>query len=270
MGRTALPAGGSAPRCSTAPSEACPGFWDELGAQGWLGLHVDEAHGGSGYGIPELAVVLEEFGRDLAPGPFLPTVLAAALLQRGGSEAAAKALLPGLTAGESVGAVALGDASGALDGEPAADGVRVSGTLRPVLGAHLASVILAPVRTGTGELWCALDAADCRVRELPSVDATRRVAEVVVEGVTVAPERQLPALDSARARDLAAALASAELVGVAQWCVTTAAEYAKVRVQFGRPIGQFQGVKHKCADMVGRVELARAAAWDAARSNRRP
>jgi alkylation response protein AidB-like acyl-CoA dehydrogenase len=249
-----------------APSESRPGFWGEVGEQGWLGLHVDEAFGGSGYGVPELAVVLEELGRRLAPGPFLPSVLAAALLLRGGNEAAAKALVPGLAAGESVGAVVLGDFTATLEGEPTADGLRVGGVLRPVLGAHLATVILAPARAGDDEVWCALDAADCTISELPSVDSTRRVAEVTVEGVSVAPERQLRGIDSALVRDLAAALVSAELVGVAQWCVTTAAEYAKVRVQFGRPIGQFQGVKHKCADMVGRVELARAAAWDAARA----
>ena len=200
-----------------APSESLPPFWAELAAQGWLGLHVDEAHGGSGYGVPELAVVLEELGRVLAPGPFLPTTLAAAALQRGGSDAAAKALLPGLVAGDSVGAVAVG--AGAFDGEPTADGVRVAGTVRPVLGAHLATILIAPVRVGGAEVWCALDAADCAIRELPSVDTTRRVAEVTVDGAVVAPERQLPALDSARVQDLAAALVAAELVGVAQWCV---------------------------------------------------
>jgi alkylation response protein AidB-like acyl-CoA dehydrogenase len=249
-----------------APSETLPPFWSELAAQGWLGLHVAEAYGGSGYGVPELVVVVEELARVLAPGPFLATVLAAAALERGGNEAVAKALLPGIAAGETVAAIAFGEQTNGLVAEPTPDGLRVSGTLRPVLGAHLASVLVAPVSGPGGVVWCALDTAGCTVRELPSVDATRRLAEVVVDGVEVAADRQLPALDSARIRDLTAALASAELVGVAQWCVTTAAEYAKVRVQFGRPIGQFQGVKHKCADMVGRVELARAAAWDAARA----
>jgi alkylation response protein AidB-like acyl-CoA dehydrogenase len=114
-------------------------------------------------------------------------------------------------------------------------------------------------------VWCALDLAADQRRELPSVDLTRRVAEVTVDTVVPA-DRQLPALDTDAARDVAAVLVAAEAVGLAQWCVTTAAEHAKARVQFGRPIGQFQGVKHRCADMVGRVELARAAAWDAARA----
>ncbi len=135
-----------------------------------------------------------------------------------------------------------------------------------MLGAHLADLVVAPVRVGDTDRWCVLDRDDADTRELPSVDATRRVAVVTVDGAVVPPDRQLGGLDTTRARSLAATLFAAEAVGIAQWCVATAAEHAKVRVQFGRPIGQFQGVKHKCADMVGRVELARAAAWDAARA----
>src|SRR5207253_9934205 len=92
------------------------------------------------------------------------------------------------------------------------------------------------------------------------------VAEVDLSRVAVPADRGLPGMTSNRVRDLAAVLLAAEAIGVAQWCVDTAAEYAKVRVQFGRPIGQFQGVKHRCADMLARTELARAAAWDAARA----
>jgi 3-oxochol-4-en-24-oyl-CoA dehydrogenase len=247
-----------------ADTETRPPFWDELANQGWLGLHIDDAYGGSGFGVPELVVVLEELGRAVAPGPMLPTVLAAGLIQAGANEPLAKALLPGLTAGERVGAAAL-DADGALLGEETADGLRVSGTLRPVLGAHLADILVVPVRVAGRDIWCTLDAHDADVRELASVDPTRRVAEVTVHDVLVPTERHLDGLETGAARRLAAVLVAAEAVGVAQWCVTTAAEHAKVRVQFGRPVGQFQGVKHKCADMLGRVELSRAAAWDAAR-----
>ena len=96
------------PRASLdAETDALPPFWSDLAAQGWLGLHVDEALGGEGYGLPELAVVLEELGRACAPGPFLPTVLAAAVLQAAGKEIAAD-ILPGLASGETVGTVALG------------------------------------------------------------------------------------------------------------------------------------------------------------------
>src|SRR4029077_617732 len=96
---------------------------------------------------------------------------------------------------------------------------------------------------------------------------TRHVAELDLAGVSAPPDRRL-GVTSDRVRDLAAGLLAAEAIGVSQWCVDTAADYAKVRVQFGRPIGQFQGVKHRCADMLARLELARAAVWDAARAGR--
>ncbi len=102
--------------------------------------------------------------------------------------------------------------------------------------------------------------------ELDSVDLTRRVAEITVSGVSIPPHRQLPELSTQSVRDLAAVLFSADAVGGSQWCVQAASEYAKDRRQFGRPIGQFQGVKHRCANMLGRTELARVATWDAARA----
>jgi 3-oxochol-4-en-24-oyl-CoA dehydrogenase len=252
-----------------AERELRPPFWSELGAQGWLGVHVDESHGGSGFGVPELAVLLEELGHAMAPGPAMPTVLAAAVVAESGDEGARKALLPVLASGEAVGAVALDVTSAAPDvltGEETPDGLRVRGTVRPVMAAHVADVVVVPVRVAGEDAWCAIDTVDATVRELPSVDATRRVAEVTLDGAIVPTERRLESLSTARVHDLGAVLASAELVGIAQWCVETAAEHARVRVQFGRPIGQFQGVKHRCADMLCRAELARVAAWDAARS----
>ena len=241
-----------------AEREELPPFWFDLAAQGWLGLHVDEALGGEGYGLPELVVVLEELGRACAPGPFLVTVLAAAVIQAAGKEAAAN-LVPALVAGSAVGAVVL---DGALDAEEGDGGLRVRGTLRPVLSGHLASLLVAPA----GDTWCVLDTDEFLARELPSLDRVRRVAEVSVDGAVVPPERQLGEVDTTWVRDLGAVLVAAESVGGAQWCVDAAAEHARERRQFGRPIGQFQGVKHRCADMVSRTELARAAAWDAARA----
>ena len=249
-----------------APTETLPPFWADLGEQGWLGLHIDELHGGSGYGVRELAVVLEELGRAIAPGPFLPSVLAAAVVQASGNEAAQKELLPGLASGELVGAVGGGPGCG-LSAEEKADGLVVRGTISPLVGAHLADVIVAPAGLGDHAVWVALTVGrSVTVRELPSVDQTRRVGEVVVDGAHVPPEGRLDGITAAFVLDVLATLTAAELVGGAQWCVDTASAYAKDRVQFGRPIGQFQGVKHKCADMVCRVELARAAAWDAARA----
>ncbi len=227
-----------------AATQTRPAFWDALAAPGWIGLHVDETHGGSGAGLVEQAVVVEELGRACAPGPYVPTAIVAALLTADGGPAA-DALLPRIVAGELTGAVA-------LDGE----------TL--VAGGSGADVIVC---SGAGA-WFALDAADVDATEVKSIDLTRRLARIDAAAATTAaaahPERRLTNLTDDRVRLLAAALFAVEAVGVAQWCVDTAAEYAKVRVQFGRPIGQFQGVKHRCADMLARVELARAAAWDAA------
>jgi alkylation response protein AidB-like acyl-CoA dehydrogenase len=248
-----------------AETDSLPPFWDDLGAQGWLGLHVGEENGGSGYGVPELAVVLEELGRVVAPGPMLPTVLASAVLSAAGDAPIAKALLPKLASGELVGAVAGGDGCG-LHADATPDGLIVSGSARPVLGAHLAGVVIAPVGLDDGVTWVVLDAEWLSIEELPSVDATQRVAEVTADGVLVPADRRLDDLESHRVLALAATLTAVTLVGTAQWCIDTAATYARDRVQFGRPIGQFQGVKHKCADMLARVELARAAAWDAARA----
>jgi alkylation response protein AidB-like acyl-CoA dehydrogenase len=253
----------SAPRALLdADHEEMPAFWAGLAEQGWLGLHVDEALGGEGYGMPELVVVLEELGRAAAPGPFLPTVLAAAVLQAAGKEVAGE-LLPSLASGTTVGAVAL---SGALDVAPAPDGLRVSGTVAPVVSGHLAGLLVVQA----GDAWCVLLGDEFQARERESLDLGRRVAEVTVADVVVPAGRVLADVTTERVRDLAAVLFSAEAVGGAQWCVETSAEYAKVREQFGRPIGQFQGPKHRCAEMLAQTELARAAVWDAARAVEEP
>ncbi len=130
-----------------AEAEELPPFWRELAAQGWLGLHVDETYGGSGYGIGELVVVLEELGRSIAPGPFVPTVLAAAIVASGTNDAAKQALLPGLASGEVVAAVGAGPGC-ALTAERVGPDLVVRGTARPVLGGALADVLVAPVQRG--------------------------------------------------------------------------------------------------------------------------
>ncbi|MFO7590369.1 MAG: acyl-CoA dehydrogenase [Acidimicrobiia bacterium] len=245
--------------------DALPPYWHGFAEQGWLGLHIAEDAGGSGYASPELAVVLEELGRSLAPGPMLPTMLASAVVASSANEGARKELLPGLASGEIVGALAGGTGCG-FTATKTDDGVAVSGSARPVVGGAGADVVVAPASVDDDVCWVALRADELSISELPSLDPTRRVAELVADDVSVPAARILDGVDTERVVDVGAVLAAAELVGVAQWCVDTAATYAKDRVQFGRPIGQFQGVKHKCADMIARVELARAAAWDAARA----
>ena len=248
-----------------APPTELPGVWKEVADQGWLGLHLDEADGGQGFGLVETAVVLEELGRALVPGPVLTTLVTSAAVARVAGSATRAALLPGLADGTTPAAVHLG--AGALDVvAPGADGsVVVRGTLRPVPGAPTARLVLAPLADGG---WCVLDveADGVVVEAVEALDATRPLGVVTVERAEIPAERRLASLDAATVRDLALVLASAESAGGADWCLATASEYAKVRVQFGRPIGQFQAIKHKLADMLVVVEQSAAAAWDAAQA----
>ncbi|WP_372507125.1 acyl-CoA dehydrogenase [Actinomadura madurae] len=246
-----------------ADEETRPAFWPALAEQGLLGLHLDEEHGGQGFGLLELAVVLEELGRAAAPGPFLPTVLASAVIDASSNAKLRAEFLPGLADGSRTAAVALdGELTGRRDG----DSLVVSGTSATVLGAALADVLVLPVSDGDGEQWVAVDAADLTVTPVVSLDRVRRVASVEASGAAVGADRVLDGLTTGRVRDIAAALFGAEAAGLSGWLVSTAAEYAKVREQFGRPIGQFQGVKHKAARSLIALEQARAAAWDAARA----
>ncbi len=248
-----------------AATETLPPFWQELVAQGWTGIHVSEEHAGEGAGLVELCVVLEELGRAGAPGPFTGHALAAAVLAGAvavGDPGAAE-YLGGLASGGFVGAVAL---RGEVDVNEEDGRLRVRGDLSPVLSGHLCELLL--VDAGDAG-WVVLLGGEFDARELPSVDLTRRMAEVTVDAV-VAPSRRLASVARDDVWNLAAIVFGAEAVGAAQWCVDTAAEYAVERRQFGRPIGQFQGVKHRCADMAARTELARAAVWDAARAASEP
>src|SRR5215469_11732413 len=238
-----------------------------LAEQGLLGLHVPDEDGGQGYGLPELAVALEELGRALVPGAFLPTVFAsAAMLAAGvtgklvtaladGSKAGAVGLAAGLTA------TAASDAAGVSDG-----GLVVEGESGPVLGAWMADVVILPVQGEAGEVWAALDATSLEITVLDSLDLTRPVARVRADRAVVPPDRLLTGLDRRAITGLAAILFGAEASGIADWATHAAAEYAKIRHQFGRPIGQFQAVKHRCAWMLTAAEQAAASVWDAART----
>jgi alkylation response protein AidB-like acyl-CoA dehydrogenase len=241
-----------------AEADALPPFWDELAATGWIGLHLPEAVGGEGYGLTELCIVLEELGRAMAPGPALATAWAGAVVHAG---AGATDLLPEIATGRQVATVALGDG---LSGERAGDGsIAVRGRIEPVLSATLADVVAVPVLVDGTERWCVLRAGTFTVTPVESLDVTRPVGSVAVDGLVPAGDA-LDGVDRAAVEAIAATLFAAEAAGGASWCCTTAAEYARVREQFGRPIGQFQGVKHRCADMLVAVEQARAVAWDAA------
>ncbi|MER7131124.1 acyl-CoA dehydrogenase [Streptosporangium saharense] len=248
-----------------AGEESAPGFWGSLAAQGLLGLHLPEEYGGSGYGLLETAVVVEALGERVAPGPFLPTVLASAAILVSDGKARAD-LLPGLADGTLTGAVAL---TGSLTGTREEDGtLTVGGVVEPVLGGGLADVLVLPVAVDEGPVWVALDVSAVTVTPVRALDLTRGVARIEAGAVTVPPGRVLDGLRTERVRDLAAILLGAEAAGVASWCVRAASEYARGRVQFGRPIGQFQGVKHRAARMLVALEQARATVWDAIRAAR--
>lgn len=249
-----------------AATGARPEHWDGLAEQGLLGIHLPEEYGGQGGGLLDLAVVLEEAGRAALPGPCLASTLASAVLHASNPRTpGTDELVRDLASGRRIGAVALGP--GSLTAVEQEDGHLLDGELPPVLSADGADLLLLPAASVTGTRWFAVDAParGLTVRPHRSADPTRPTAEVRAAGVLVPAGRLLPT-DSALVRDLAAVLLAAEACGTAARSLDTAAEHAKVREQFGRPIGQFQGVKHLCADMLVRVEQARALAWDAARA----
>ncbi|GAA2804016.1 acyl-CoA dehydrogenase [Saccharopolyspora taberi] len=247
---------------ATVDGDAAVPFWPSLAELGLLGLHVPEEHGGQGAGLLELAVALEALGRAAVPGLFVPTVLASAMLVAADAKVGAE-LLPGLADGSRTAAVGL---VCPLTGTATGGDVTVSGSTVAVLGGSAADVLLLPVSIDGTTRWAAIDRAEVRVVEQDSLDVTRASASVTAEDVRISADRVLDALGSEDVRALAAVVFGAEAVGVASWCVSTAAEYAQTRVQFGRPIGQFQGVKHKCAHMGIALEAARSVVWDAARA----
>lgn len=243
-----------------AESEKLPDFWPTLAEQGLLSLHLPGEHGGADAGLVETAIVIEELGRAMVPGPALPTALVSAILHRAG----ATGRLAGLADGSTPGAIAL--EPGELTGIRQADGgLRVSGWSAAALGAQSAALVLVPVTVEDELVWVVVDEQIVERDDPPSHDLTRRLARVRLDGV-VAPADVLEA-EARQPLDLAATLFAAEASGLADWATWTAAEYARVREQFGRPIGQFQGVKQRGAWMLAAAEQARVCAWDAARAH---
>jgi alkylation response protein AidB-like acyl-CoA dehydrogenase len=242
---------GAARELLEAPVETMPSFWRDAVSLGWFGLHLPEEYGGSGYSLQELAVVVEELGRAIAPGPFVPTVIASALVAEIGDDVLKKRLLPGLADGSTTAGIALG-------GTVTTDGETVSGSAI-VLGGGLAKLIIVPV--GDDVAVIEVD-SDVTVDVPPNLDPTRRSARVTLNraAATVLPDARRPLIDLARV------ILSAEAVGVARDCTERASAYAKERLQFGRPIGTYQAVKHHCANMEVETELATSAVWDAARA----
>jgi alkylation response protein AidB-like acyl-CoA dehydrogenase len=220
--------------CAEAADDRLPASWKTLATQELLALPFDGS-------VVDVCVAVEAFGYSLAPGPVLPTMLAALLVRRHGDADLCSRVDAGLRDGTLSAAVAIARTASA----------------DTLTGGADVSVVLLPGAGG----WMLADAASMRLTSSPGIDPTRRVAALTAGTVTGAA---LPGLTDDEVRRTAAVLLAAEAAGVAAWCLDTAVDYAKVREQFGQPIGKFQAVKHRCADMLAHVELARAAVWDAA------
>ncbi|OSC38652.1 acyl-CoA dehydrogenase [Mycobacterium decipiens] len=242
------------------PIDNPPPYWQAAAEQGLQGVHLAESVGGQGFGILELAVVLAEFGYGAVPGPFAPSAIASALIAA--HDAQAKVLAE-LASGAAIAAYAL---DSGLTATRHGETLVIRGEVRAVPAAAQASVLVLPVAIDSRDEWVVLRNDQLEIEPVQSLDPLRPIAHVRANAVDVGDDALLSNLTMATAHALMSTLLSAEAVGVARWATDTAAAYAKIREQFGRPIGQFQAIKHKCAEMVADTERATAAVWDAARA----
>ncbi|MCZ7529193.1 MAG: acyl-CoA/acyl-ACP dehydrogenase [Acidimicrobiia bacterium] len=266
-----------------------PDLWTQMAQQlGLQSLHIPEAYGGQGYSFIELGIVLEEMGRVLLCAPYFSTVvLAADAIMNVGTDAQQGELLPGIASGETIATLAFTEPNGKWDAsgiemEATADGdsYSLSGTKHFVLDGNVATLIVVAARTPGSEgadgvsLFAVHGDAEGLTREaLTTMDQTRKQAKLEFSGVSA----QLLGSEGAgwdalsKTLDQAAVAISNEMIGGAQFVLDMAVQYAKDRVQFGRPIGSFQAIKHKCADMLLEVESGKSAAyyasWAAAEDN---
>ncbi|MEM7410842.1 MAG: acyl-CoA dehydrogenase family protein [Myxococcota bacterium] len=250
-----------------------PDVWQQLAEQvGLTGLIIPEEHGGAGFGYVELCIVAEEMGRALLCAPYLSSaVLATNALLHAATPAAQKEILPGIAAGRLRASLAYAESGWEVDGVRMAaqekDGAWVlDGTKQHVLDGQSADVLLVVAQTAAGlELFRVdADASGVTRTGLSGLDLTRKLAHVEF---AAASATKLSDGDAREGIERALALTwialSAEQAGGAQWCLDTAVDYAKSRLQFGRPIGTYQAIKHKCADMLVEVEFAKTAAYAA-------
>ncbi|MFF5140048.1 acyl-CoA dehydrogenase family protein [Streptomyces sp. NPDC013157] len=255
-----------------------PEVWAQAADQLRLpALAIPEEYGGDGYGLVELGVVLEEMGRALFCAPFFATVLLAAqaLLASGDGEACARHL-PGIAAGRTTATLAVAEDNGSWDpamvstrAVPDGDGGwKLNGRKSFVIDGTTADLLLVVARTVAGPTLFAVDrnAPGVTAEPMETLDATRAMARLTLDAVPATPV----GVDGAGGRvmaevlDVAVVGLAAEQAGGARRCLEMSTEYARTRHQFGRPIGSFQAVKHKCADMLVQVELAEASAREAA------
>lgn len=255
-------------------------LWKQVAELGWVGLLVPEAHGGAGLGWVDLVVLLEETGRSLFPSPLLSHVLAVDAIRQAGSEAQQAAWLPRLADGSAIGGVALleesdlpGPEGVRLAGEPDGQGgFTLTGEKLFVPDAGAADLFVVAFREGgpEGAPRLALverSAAGAAAEDWPGLDLTKRLGRLRLDGVRVPEEAVLARSDAdalVRVVDAGATAVAVEAVGAAEAALALTVDYASQRVQFGRPIGQFQGVKHPLAEMYVDVESWRSLAYYAA------
>lgn len=251
--------------------------WSQMAEQlGLQSLIIPEEYGGQGFGWVELVVVLEEMGRSLLAAPFFSTVvLSTSALLLSGDEAAQGEYLPKIASGELISTVAITEENGRWDesgitatATKAGDGWTIDGAKHYVLDGHTAGLLIVAARTDAGVSLFAVDgdAEGLERTPLATMDQTRKQSKLTL---TNTPAKLIgtdgqgwPVIE--RVLDRAAVGLAAEQVGGAQFVLDMSVQYAKDRVQFGRPIGSFQAIKHKCADMLLEVESAKSAAYYAA------
>ena len=263
-----------------------PELWQQMAALGWLGLAFPEEYGGQGLGFVDLTVILEEMGAALLPSPFFSSVLLAGqTILLGGSEDQKKTYLPKIADGSLVATLAMTEPAGRFEAEgivdvqalPADEGFVISGTKLFVPDAHISEVMVVAARTKSagdksfGISLFLVDAAapGVSVTLLKTMDQTRKQCEVVFDNVSVGRDSLIGMLDMgwpvlSKVLYICTAALCAEMVGGAQRVLDISVTYAKERMQFGRPIGSFQAIKHKCAEMMLQVESAKSAAYYAA------
>jgi alkylation response protein AidB-like acyl-CoA dehydrogenase len=262
-----------------------PDLWKKLAEQGWLGLIVPDEHGGMGLGMVDLVVLMEEMGRAVVPGPFFSTVLLGGLaILEAGTEAQKKAWLPRLASGEARATVAwmeptadLGARGITLPATAKSGGYTLDGTKLFVQDAHTADALVVAARTATGQsaeagislFLVPKSSAGLTATLLPTMDQTRKLCEVTFKDVTVGADALMGQAGGgwaplARVIDRATVGLCAEMCGGAQKVLDMTVEYAKIRQAFGRPIGSYQGVKHKAADMLVDVENSKSITYYAA------
>jgi alkylation response protein AidB-like acyl-CoA dehydrogenase len=262
-----------------------PEFWNSLAENGWLGITYPEEDGGAGLGLLDLVVLMEEIGRAVMPGPFPATVLlGGAAIAEAGAAAQRREWLPRIASGKAKATLAWTEPNARWDAaaitagaREAAGGFLLSGSKMFVPDAHLADVLVVAARSRDGSTMedgvslflVPRDTAGVEVRLLPSIDETRKTCEVRFDNAVLPAAALLGELHRgwaplARVVDKAAVALSAEMCGAAQRVLDITVDYAKMRTTFGKPIGSYQAVKHKCADMLIDIENAKSLTYYAA------